>query len=217
MLYSYKNIEDLENLNASVSLESHVKAVTLQDKLGKQSVHEDTKKLFEPVTKSINGVSEELTKSTMDNSIKNNEAIESLNVKLFKIMNGRGIIASYLLSLQSKITNRGNTSQFKIVKDFNSSRVNDLLIHNTIPVTLYDNLLTFRDTGKEFEFKDLLKMINNKNYNVDLDSLSDKKSLFDFAKEMSVDVKAQCNKCTWDRTLVKMLMTPGLMFSASGV
>ena len=38
-------------------------------------------------------------------------------------------------------------------------------------------MLTFRDTDKEFERKgDLLKMITNKNYNVDLASLSDKKN-----------------------------------------
>ena len=56
-----------------------------------------------------------------------------------------------LMSL-SKTNNPENSSQFKRVKDSSSNRVNDLLIHNTIPITLYDNLLTFRDTGKEFEF-----------------------------------------------------------------
>ena len=67
-----------------------------------------------------------------------------------------------------------------------------MLIHNKIPITLYNNLLTFRDTGKEFELKrDLLKMITNKNYNVDLASLSDKKEMYDFAKEMYFDVKPQ--------------------------
>ena len=40
MLYSIKNIEDLENLNKLVSLESQVKAVRLQGKLGKQRFHE---------------------------------------------------------------------------------------------------------------------------------------------------------------------------------
>ena len=43
-----------------------------------------------------------------------------------------------------------------------------MLIHNSIPVTLYENLLTIRDTAKEFELKGhLLKMITNDNYNVD--------------------------------------------------
>ena len=39
-------------------------------------------------------------------------------------------------------------------------------------------------------------MITNKNYNVDLASLSDKKMMYDFAKEMNFDMKAQCNKST---------------------
>ena len=63
-----------------------------------------------------------------------------------------------------------------------------MLIHNTIPVGLYDNLLIFRDTTKEFKLEgDHLKMITNKNYNVDLASLSHKKLMYDFAKEMHFD------------------------------
>ena len=90
-------------------------------------------------------------------------------------MNDRGKLASYLLYPLSEITNPEHTGQFKIVKDSNSNRVNDILINKTIPSTLYDNLLTFRDTDKKFELeRDLLKMITNKNYNVDLPNLSDK-------------------------------------------
>ena len=48
-----------------------------------------------------------------------------------KIMNDRGMIEAQLLSPLSKITNPENTSQFKLVKDHNSNRVNDLLTHNT--------------------------------------------------------------------------------------
>ena len=51
----------------------------------------------------------------------------------------------------TKITNPENTSHFKLVKNSNSNRVNDLLIKNSIPITLYNNLLTFPDTGKDFE------------------------------------------------------------------
>ena len=77
-------------------------------------------------------------------------------------------------------------------------------------------MLTFRDTGKEFELKgDLLKMITNKNYNVDLASLQDKKLMYDFAKEMNFDLKAPGNKSTRDRTLIKLLKSPAFM--ASGV
>ena len=131
-------------------------------------------------------------------------------------MNDRGILATYLMSPLSKITNPENSSQFKLVKDHNSNRVNDLLIKNTNPINLYDDLSTFRDTGKEFELTgDLLEMITNKNYNVDLASLSDKKLLDDFAKEMNFDRKAVGKKSTRDRTLIKILKSPANM--ASGV
>ena len=88
------------------------------------------------------------------------------------------------MSPLSKITNPENRTQFKLVKDSSSNRVNDLLKHNSIPITLHDNLLTFRDSGKIFALKgDLLKMITNKNYNVDLASLSDEKLMYDFARK----------------------------------
>ena len=77
------------------------------------------------------------------------------------------------MSPSSKITNHENTSQFKTLKDPNSNRVNDLLIHNAISNPLYDNLITIRNLNKQFEMKgDLLRMITNKNCNVDHASLS---------------------------------------------
>ena len=133
-------------------------------------------------------------------------------------MNDRGILATYLMSPLSKITNPENTSQFKLVKDPSSNRVNDLKIHNSIPITLYGNMLTFRDTRKEFELTgDLLEMITNKNYNVNLASLAEKKLMYDFAKEMNFDLKALCKKSTRDKTLIKLLKSPGLIVFASGV
>ena len=138
-------------------------------------------------------------------STKINQALENLCYKLLEIVNYRGIIASYLLSPLSEISFPENTTQFKLVKDSNSNRVNDLLIHDTKTVTLYNNLLTFCDTCKKLELKGvLLKMMTNRNYNVDLASLSDKKIMYDFAKEMNFDVKAPDNKSKVDRTLKKM-------------
>ena len=187
-----------------------MKAVRLQDKLGKQNFHEDIKKVFEPVTKTIKDVSEDVTKTMMITSKENNQALENLNNKLQEIMNDRGILATYLMSPLSKITNPENSTQFKLVKDSSSNRVNDLKINNSIPITLLNNLLTFRDTGKEFELKgDLLKMITNKNYNVDLASLADKKLMYDFAKEMHFDERRVGNKSTRDGTLIKLLESPG--------
>ena len=131
-------------------------------------------------------------------------------------MNDRGILASYLMTPLSKLTNPENTTQFKLVKDSNSIRVNDLKINKTIPITLHDHLLTFRDTNKVFELQgDLLKMITTKKYNVDLASLLDKKLMYDFAKEMNFDMKSQGNKSTRDRTLIKILKSPAII--ASGV
>ena len=218
MLYPIKNIEDLENLNELVSLQNQVKAVRLQDKLGKQIFHEDMKKLYEPLTDTIKNASENMTKILTETSKENNLALENLNNKLLEILNDRGIISSYLLSSLSKITNPEKSTQFILVKDANSNRVNDLKINKTISVTLHDNLLTFRDTNKQFELiGNLLKMTTYKNYNVDHASLSDKKLMYDFAKEMHFDIKAQDNKSTRDRTLIKLLKSPGLMLSASGV
>ena len=176
------------------------------------------KKVFEPVTKSLENTTENLTKAITESSTKNNQAIENLNNKLLEIKNDRGILATYLMSRISKITNPEKTSQVRLEKDHNSNRVDDLLMKNKPPITLYNNLITFRDTGKEFELKgDLLKMITNNKYNVDLASLQDKKLMYNFAKEMHFDQKAVGKKSTRDRTLIKLLKSPGLIVSASGI
>ena len=70
MLYSIKDREDLQNLNELVSLQSQVKEVRLQDKLGKQTFHEDMKKVFELVTKSLENTSENLTKTKQNLPLK---------------------------------------------------------------------------------------------------------------------------------------------------
>ena len=79
-------------------------------------------------------------------------------------------------------------------------------------------MLTFRDSNKEIELKgDFSRKITNNNYNVNLASLQDKKLMYDFAKEMNFDLKAPGNKSTRDRTLIKLLRAPGLIFFASDV
>ena len=190
----------------------------MQDKLGKQNFHQDMKKVFEPVTKSNKDVSEEVTKTMTKNSIKSNQAIKNLNNKFLESINDRGILASYLLSPLSKISNLEKSTQSKLVKDSDCNRVNGSKINKTIPITLHDNLVTFRDSDKIFELKgDLLEMITNKNYNVDLAKLSDKKLMYGFAKEMNFDIKAISKKSTREITLKKLLKSPGLIVSASGV
>ena len=179
-----KKREDLEQLNELVSLQNRVKTLRLEDKLGKQIFHEDMKRVIEPVTESLEITSQNLTKAITESSIKNNQTIGNWNKKLLEIMDDRGILASFLMSSLSKITIPESTSQFRLVKYSSSNRINDSLIDNSIPITLFDILLTFRETGKELDLKgDVLKMITNKNYNVDLAKLSDKKLLYDFAKK----------------------------------
>ena len=56
-----------------------------------------------------------------------------------------------------------------------------------------------------------------KNYNVHLASLSDEKLMYDFAKEMYFDVKATSNKSTRDRSLRRLLISPGILLPASGI
>ena len=59
-------------------------------------------------------------------------------------------------------------------------------------------------------------MITNKNYNFDLASLSDKK-MYNFDEEVHFDERGQGRKSTRDRTLIKLLKSPGLNVSASVV
>ena len=105
------------------------------------------KKVFEPVTESIENASQDITKTITETSIENNQAIENLNNKLLEIMNDRGILSSYLMPPLSKMTNPEETCQFKLVKDSSSKRVNDFLIKKTIPITLHNNLLTYHGTN----------------------------------------------------------------------
>ena len=197
MLFEVKYREDLADLEELASLQDQVEEIWLQDKPGKQNYHQNTKTILEPITDAFKNTSQDTTNTFTETSFRNNKAIENLSEKFLEKKNDSGILASCLLSPPSKTSNPENTSQFDLVEDSNSKRVNDMLIHNTIPVTLYNVLLIFRGTGNEFELKgDLLKMTTNKNYNVDLASLSDKKLLYDFAKEMYYDVKDPGRKST---------------------
>ena len=134
------------------------------------------KKLFKPVTKSIEDVSENVTRAMMETSRENNKSLANLNHKLLKKLSNKGILASCLLSPLYKMTNPEHTSQHKLVKDPDLSGVNDLLINKIKPVTLHDNLLTFHDTDKVQLSRNPVKLITNNNYNVDLANIPTKKT-----------------------------------------
>ena len=136
MLFPIKNREDLEKLNELVSLQNQVKAVRLQDKLGKQNFHEDMKKVYEPLTDTIKNVSENITKTSTANSINNNKAIENLNEKVLESMNDKGLIDSSLI----EVIKSDNKGQFRLSEDPNSTKMNDFLINEKVPVTIFSNL-----------------------------------------------------------------------------
>ena len=120
MLYAIKNIEDLQNLNNLVSLESQAKTVRLQDKLGQQNFDEDRKKVFEPVTKSLERTTQDITKTIVETSRNNNKAIENLYEKVLELLNDKSMIAPYLASSLVNLFEPVSKSQINLKKDQNS-------------------------------------------------------------------------------------------------
>ena len=87
------------------------------------------------------------------------------------------MIASYLALPLVEVFRKDNKSQFRIRKDPNSNKLNDFLIHGTVPVTIFSNMITFRDSNKSFRLEgDLLKVITNYKFNVDHSNPQDKKN-----------------------------------------
>ena len=214
MLYSIKNIEDLEKLNEAISLQKQVQEVRLQNKLGEQNYHEDIKKFFKPMTDEMKNTSEKITETITEHSINNNKAIENLNEKILELMNDKGIIAPYLTTSLVEVFKKDNKSQFRLRKDPNSTKLNDFLIHGTIPVTLFSNMITFRDYNKSFRLEgDLLKVITNYKFNVDHSNPQDKKLIDQFAREMNYDVKSTGRPSTRHNSMVRLLDQPAIMAS----
>ena len=216
MLFPIKNREDLEKLKELDTLQNQVKAVKLQDKLGKQNFHENIKKLYEPLTDTIKDVSENITKTLTENSNNNNKAIENLNEKILELMNDSGMIAPYLASSLVNVFKPENKSQFRLKKDLNSTKMNDFLINEGIPVTLVSNMLIFRDSNKSFKLDgDLLETITNYDFNVDHSNQQDRKLIYEFVKEMNFNTRQKGKKSDRDKSIVRLLRSPAIM--ASGV
>ena len=216
MMFPIRNIEDLQNLNEAVSLQNEVKVVRLQDKFGKQNFHEDMTKVFEPLTDTVKKTSENITKTITENSINNNKAISDLNEKISEIMNDKGMIAPYLTTSLVEVFKKDNKSQFRLRKENNSTKLNDFLIHGTIPVTIFSNMITFRDSNTSFRLEgDLLKLITNYKFNADYSSPQDKKLIYEFAKEMNYDTKSTGRPSIRHNSIIKILDSPAIM--ASGV
>ena len=79
-------------------------------------------------------------------------------------------------------------------------------------------MLTFGDTDKVFELQgNLLEMITDENYNVDLAYLLHQKILYDFAGEMYFDDRALRNNVVREKSPKRIFISSGIMVSASGV
>ena len=216
MMFPIRNVEDLQNLNEAVSLQNQVKVVRLQGKLGKQNFHEDLKQAFEPITKSLENTSENITKTITETSNKNNKAISDLNEKVLELIDEKGLIAPYLASSLVNLFKPENKSQFRLRKDPNSTKMIDFLIHGNIPITLFSNMITFRDSNKSFRLEgDLLKLMTNYKFNADHSSPQDKKLIYEFAKEMNYDTKSTGRPSTRHTSIINILESPAIM--ASGI
>ena len=186
MLFPIKNREDLEKLNELVSLQNQVKTVGLQDKLREQNFHEDMKKFNEPLTDTIKNVSENISKTSSESSINNNKAIENLNEKVLESMNDKGLIDSSLI----EVIKSDNKGQFRLIKDPNSTKPNDFLINEKVPVTIISKMLTFRDIKKVFKIEGYLyKVITDYQFNVDLSNKQNRQIICEFGKEMKYKLK----------------------------
>ena len=214
MMFAINNREDLDKLNEAVSLQNQVKVVRLQNKLGEQNFHEDMTKVFEPLTDTLKKTSENITKTITENSINNNKAIENLNEKILELMNDKGLIAPYLTTSLVEVFKKDNKSQFRLRKDPNSTKLNDFLKHGTIPVTIFSNMIVFRDSNKSFRLEgDLLKVITNYKFNVDHSNPQDKKLIYQFAKEMKYDIKSTGRPSVRHNSMVKLLDQPAILAS----
>ena len=214
MMFPIRNIEDLQNLNEAVSLQNQVKVVRLQDKLGKQNFHENMEEVFEPLTDTLKKTSDNITKTITESSINNHKAIENLNEKILELMNDKGMIAPYLTTSLVEVFKKDNKSQFRLRKDPNSTKMNEFLIHGNIPVTIFSNMITFRDSNKTFRLEgDLLKVITNYKFNVDHSSPQDKKLIYEFAKEMKYDIDSIGRPSVRHNSIIKLLEQPAIMAS----
>ena len=214
MMFPIRNVEDLQNLNDAISLQHQVKIVRLQDKSGKQNFHEIMEEVFEPLTDTLKKTSENIKKAFTETSVNNNKAIENLNEKILELMNDKGMIAPYLASSLVEVFKKDNKSQFRLRKDPNSTKMNDFLIHGTIPVTIFSDMMVFRDSNKSFRLEgDLLKVITNYKFNVDHSRPQDKKLIYEFAKEMNYDTKSTGRPSVKHNSMVRLLDQPAIMVS----
>ena len=129
-------------------------------------------------------------------------------------MNDKGLIAPYLASSLINLFKPENKSQFRLKKDLSSTKMNDFLINEGIPVTLFSNMLLFRDSNKSFKLDgDLLETMTIYDFNVSHSDPKGQKLIYEFGKEMNFRQKGR--KSDRDKSMIKLLKSPAIM--ASGI
>ena len=99
-----------------------------------------------------------------------------------------------------------NKGQFRLTKDPNSTKLNDFLFNEKVPVTIFNNMLTFRDTKKVFKIKgDLYKVITDYKFNVDHSNQQDRKIIYEFGKEMKYKLKNKGRPSIRHNSMLRLL------------
>ena len=126
------------------------------------------------------------------------------------------MIVPYLASSLVNLLKPENKCHFGLVKDLNSTKMNDSLLNPGIPVTLYSNMLTYRDSKKSFKLDgNLLDKLKNYVFNVSHSNPQDQKLIFQFGKEMIFNIKTKGRKSPSDQPLKNLIKSPAIM--ASGI
>ena len=122
------------------------------------------------------------------------------------------MIAPYLASSLVNLFTPENRSQFRLLKDLKSTKMGKFLINTSVRVTLYSNMLTFRDVNRSFKLDGyLLKTKTNYKFNVDHSNAQDKETIYEFGKEVKFDIKHQGRPSNRDRSKVELLKSPAIM------
>ena len=131
-------------------------------------------------------------------------------------MNHKGLIAPCLTSSLVRLFKTENKSQFRFKKDLNSTKMNDFLINEGIPVTLFSNKITFRDSNKLFKSDgELLETMTIYDFCVSHSNPKNPKLTYEFGKEMIFNIKQKGRKSDRDKSMIKLLKSPAIM--ASGI
>ena len=93
----------------------------------------------------------------------------------------------------------------------------DFLRKGAVPVTLFIDMLTFRDSNRPFKLDgDLSEMkVTNNFFNVSHSYPQDQELIYEFGKEMNFNFKQKGRKRPGDQSLIKLLKSPAI--TASGV